>query len=137
MLQLTQFKTLFLAFFCTFFLAACGGASEETVIKDYMNAIASGNVDKAITMIYIKPKDINTASEKAALEGKLKAMLLEMKEKGFDPRGGIKNIEFLNKTFSEDKKNVNVEYKITFGDGTYKTDSQRLVLIDNAWKIDF
>lgn len=136
MQQLFSLKTLLLALCCSLFLAACGGgAKEETAVKDYLNAIASGNTDKAVAMLYFGPEDAKDAAEKAALEGKFKAMLIEMKEGVFDKNGGLKKIEITSKEFSEDKKKVTVHYTMFFGNDTQKSDSMSLVLINDVWKV--
>lgn len=135
MLQLSQLRVLFFTLFCTLLLVACSGAKEDEAVKSYLNAIASGNADKAVSMLYFAPEDTKNAAEKAAIEGKLKAMLIEMKEKQFDPRGGLKKIEINNKEFSDDKKKVTARYTMIFGDGTNEEGSLSLILVNNEWKI--
>jgi len=136
MQQLTLFRALFLALLCAFFLSACHwGAKEETVAKDYLIAISKGNFDKAIDMIYVPPDLEKDPSAHGKFKENLHVMLGSMKRNFYDPNGGIESIEFTGKTYAADKNQVNLQYTVTFGNGSSKSSSINLVLIGKTWRI--
>lgn len=139
MLKSSSIKALITTLFLTFFLTACGSDAnpEEATVKNYINAIASGDADKAMAMIYIPEKEKENAANMAAISGKIKATLIEMKEKQFDPKGGLTSIEITNKEFSDNKEKVTLFYTLNFKNGTTEGDHKiRLILDNGVWKVE-
>lgn len=136
MRQLTLLRTLCLAVFCSFFLVACDwGASEETIAKNYLTAIAKGDMDKAIRMIYMPPEIAKNPDEQGKYKENLFTMFDSMKRNFFDANGGIQSIEFPDKSYAEDKRQVNLRYVITFGNGSSRNGSINLVLENKTWRV--
>jgi len=115
-----------------FFTTSCSGPSTPgDTLKEFSYAMEKGNTDKVISM-FGGEKGEMTAEDKE----KLTALLASAKEE-IEKKGGIKSIEIIEETISEDGKTAKVKAKTTFGDGSEDEGSSNFDLIDGEWKIVF
>lgn len=131
MTKFRLFQLLLAVFCCGFMLTGCGGGSPEDVAKDYYTAIAAGNVDKAFGMVDTS----NAKSEEIGLmTEKLKLAFRDMQKK-IDASGGLKSVDIISKSLSEDGNKATVSLRLNFNDGTSREDHMYMVKVENAWKI--
>ncbi|MGL4668510.1 MAG: hypothetical protein ACRCWR_11360 [Saezia sp.] len=100
-----------------------------------MYAIAKGNLDKAMDMIYVPPEILDNPSEHGEFIKNLSVMLTTMKENFFDANKGISSIQFPDKSYAPDKRQVNLQYIITFGNGSTRSGAIKLILVNKTWRI--
>lgn len=120
-----------LAIFAIFsFMVSCGGGAKSpaAVSKSFVEKIEKGDVSAAVKML--------DAADKATQEEiqKMEAFLSEG-SKEVASKGGIKNIDVLRETISEDGLEADVDLKVTYGNGEEDESTTKLKNIDGNWKI--
>ena len=125
-------KRLFALLVVALFAFACGGSSTPGgVAVELYNLVAAGNYEKAADLIAYEGETPEAIAEQKALITSL------FKEKGgpqLEAKGGVKSVEVLGETLSEDGKQADVELKIVYGNDTEETEEVSLVLTDDGWK---
>jgi len=115
-----------------FFTTSCSGPSTPgAALKDFNYAMEKGNTDEIISMLNGNEKEM-TEEDKAKLTALFGAGKEEIAKKG-----GIKSIEIIEETISEDGNSAKVKAKTTFGDGTEDEGTSKLIKVDGDWKIQF
>jgi hypothetical protein len=123
--------SMFMAMFAFFaFMASCGGGlkSPADVSKSFVEKIEKGDVGAAVKML--------DGADKATKEEvqKMEAFLSEG-SKELSSKGGIKKIEVISETISEDGMDATVDLKVTYGNGEEDDSTTKLKNIDGNWKI--
>ena len=115
-----------------FFTTSCSGPSTPgDTLKEFSYAMEKGNTDQVISMFGGEQSKMSDEDKE-----KLTALLAAAKE-DIEKKGGIKSIEILEETISEDGKTAKVKAKTTFGDGSEDEGTSSLELVDGDWKIVF
>lgn len=115
-------------------LVACSPTTPGKALKGYLNDIKNENYESFIEGIYF-PEDMDEQRKKKD-EAQLLAIIKEKGAKEYEKKGGVKSIEILSETISEDGKSAVVEYKQTFGNGEEEKQSQKMIKKDDKWFID-
>ena len=123
---------LSLSVMCLFLLTACLSNSPGAAAKKYVGYLQDGNA-KAYTEGIAMCEDA-TAEQKKQAEAMMGAMV-EKGKKALDEKGGIKDVEIISETISEDGKTADVVLKITYGNCSVEEDDQLMVLEDGKWKM--
>lgn len=117
---------------CALLFSACSPNSPSEAAKKYATYLKNGDFEKWVDGVAFG-EDATDANVKAS-----KAMLLAMMEAGkekLNEKGGIKNIETVSETISEDGKTAKVTLKITYGDGTSEESSSDMIQEKGTWKM--
>ena len=123
---------ILLAFFVagTMSLVGCGGSSTPSksdspkdVVDQVSKLIVKGDLEKSLSF-YDGIEDEES-----------KAFLLGLMQMGMEATQGLKAYEILEETIAEDGTTAKVKVKYTYGDGTEKTTTEKLVKTDNGWKL--
>lgn len=123
--------SMFMAIFAFFaFMASCGGGAKSpaAVSKSFVEKIEKGDVSAAIKML----DGVDKATEEEIQ--KMEAFLGEG-SKEIATKGGIKKIDVLSETISEDGMEAEVDLKVIYGDGEEDESTTKLKNIDGNWKI--
>lgn len=111
-------------------MVSCSGSgkSPADVSKSFILKLEKGDVDAAFKML--------DGAENATTEEneKLKAFLSEG-TKEISTKGGIKNIEVVSETISEDGKTAEVTIMLTYGNGETDESTTKLKNSEDGWKI--
>lgn len=131
MKKLTALLTVIL-FGLTLGLLSCGGGaggnSPSATVEKGMKAFWEKDYEKAVSFYAKKDGTKLTEEETAKLIGMLPMAMQQNAEKE-----GLKNIEFLEETISEDGNTAEVKYTVVYKNGEEETDDASLVKIDGEW----
>ena len=128
-------KKILFAIVClvaSFTFASCGGGSTP-----------ADQGAKCIELL--KDKDYKAFVETINFEGETaeeidqqKQFFLELLTKKVDEMyetvGGIQSYTLVNEEIAEDGNSAKVEFEVTYGDGSKKTEKMNFVLVDGEWK---
>lgn len=122
-------RILILVFFSLLIIVSttgCGSSSgPEYVVQDFFESVESGDVETAIEML---------SSQIVTMLGREKlTAAIEERSNEINKIGGISSIVIKDKIEKEDS--IIMEVMITYGDGSVKTETTKLVLEDGKWKI--
>lgn len=118
---------------CLFLFSACSSNSPGEAAKKYANHLKNGDFEKWVDGVAFGA-DASETNVKAG-----KAMLLAMMESGkekLNEKGGIKDIETVSETISEDGKTAKVVLKMTYGDGSSEENKMDMIQENGTWKMD-
>lgn len=109
---------------------SCSSNSPEGVVQAYFGHVQKGQYEEAIDLLYFKK----------GLSEKDKEQLVNMfREKGtkeYDKKGGISSVVIDNVQMQEDGNAALVNYTIKYGDGSAKSDKNKVVKVDGKWLLD-
>ena len=118
-------------FSVTLGLISCGGGggnSPSNVVKKGLYTFYDKNYEDVAKLYAKKDGTLLTEEEQAKVIGML-SMAMEKQAK----KEGIKNLEILEETISEDGNTATVKYTIFFNNGDEDTSTEKLIRIDNDW----
>lgn len=122
---------MFLAVF-TFmaFLVSCSGGvnSPAAVSKSFIQKVEKGDTESAAKMF----EGMENATEEEMQKSKA---LLDESSKEIASKGGVKKVDVLNETISEDGQNASVEMKVTYGNGEEDKSITKLINTEDGWKL--
>ena len=125
-------KRLFALLFVALFAFACGGSSTPgDVAVELYNLVDAGNYEKAADLIAYEGETSEAIAEQKAM---ITSLFKEKAGPQLEANGGVKSVEVLGETLSEDGKQADVELKIVYGNDTEETEKVSLVLTDDGWK---
>jgi len=112
------------------FLLSCsgGGKTPADVSKSFTEKMEKGDIEAAYKLLD------GTAEATEEESQKVKALLGEG-SKQIKEKNGIKNIEVIEETISEDGKEAEVTLNITYGNGETDESTSKLKKTDDGWKM--
>lgn len=97
-----------------FVITACNkGSTPETVAKDWVEAIYSGNEKTVVSLIYFEEEEKKDKELQKIFSGKMKK-LVEQTAKLAKQNGGIKKIDAEKARLSNDKQYATVKVNVSF-----------------------
>ena len=120
-------KLLVTAVVLSFIFVNCGGgpSGPKDVVTESFKMMENGDKDGI--------KDLLSTQVKALVDDKKLDEGLENSFNEIKEKGGIANIEFLSEDIKDEEATFKV--KITYGDGTTKTEKSKVVKEDGKWKL--
>lgn len=117
-------------------LSACGDKTDDPgqAAVAFVQAIAEGNGDKAISLIYLGEMEKDPRAEQ--FNSKFKMIVAET-GKQVKEQGGLSKVEIVSVEYSEDKKSAIVTLKTVLKDGVEKIKAQEMINVDGKWKVAF
>ena len=117
-------------------LSACGDKTDDPgqAAVAFVEAIAEGNGDKAISLIHLDEMEKDPRAEQ--FNSKFKMIVAET-WKQVKEQGGLSKVEIVSVEYSEDKKSAIVTLKTVLKDGVEKTKAQEMINVDGKWKVAF
>lgn len=103
--------------------AACTDNGPKDAYTKLMNYVLKDDFEKAIDMIY----EADKASDKE------KAELADLLKKSLEAKGGLKDFEILDEELTDDGTKAKLKVKYTYGDGSTKEITDRLIKTDDGW----
>ena len=122
---------MFLAVFAfmAFLISCSGGANSPTgVSKSFLLKVEKGDTEAAAKMF----EGMENATEEEMQKSKA---LLDESSKEIAAQGGIKKVDVLNETISEDGQTASVDLKVTFGNGEEDESTTKLIKTEDGWKL--
>jgi len=105
-----------------------GGNTPGDKVKKGLKMLYDKQYD-AVVKLYVKKDGVKLTEEESA---KLVGMMpMALKEK--ESKQGLKEVEIIEETISEDGKNATVKYKIIYNNGDTDNDSSKLIKVDGDW----
>ena len=112
-------------------LAACSGGNPESVVKKFYDAVADGNVDKAVDCMALESV---AANEMMMAKAKIQ-MVVATGQAKIDANGGLSKVEVLKQDLSEDGNSVSMQVKVTFKNDKSDVSRVRAIKEKGGWKI--
>lgn len=109
---------------------SCSKNSPEGVVEEYYSRIQKGQYEEAIDLLYFK----NDLSDKD--KERIATMIREKGSKENDKKGGISSVVIDNVDLAEDGNSAVVNYTIKYGDGSAKSEKNKVVNVDGKWLLD-
>ncbi|MDD4848360.1 MAG: DUF4878 domain-containing protein [Bacteroidales bacterium] len=108
---------------------SCGGSKTPgDVAKSFYENVAAGNYEAAIADFY-------QSTDATDDETQFLTSLLEKGKAQLDEKGGLKDVQILKETISEDGTTAEVTLNMIFNDGTSEETNESLKLDENGnWK---
>lgn len=106
------------------FLFGCG-KKPAAVVEQFYTRVAAGKVNDAFGLM-----SKESAAMLSAIGGS--AALMQMTNE-IQQKKGIKKLDVVSQEINGDT--AEVKFKITFGDGSVKSDNERLIKEDGGWRI--
>lgn len=118
------------------FMVACSTApaTPSDAAVGYYQCVADGDYEAIADAIHYATTDPKEIAESKAM---ITSFYKEKAEPEIKSKGGIKSIEALNETISEDGNTANVELKIVYGDGSEKSEDVKMVKVEDKWLLSF
>ena len=115
------------------FLTACSSGSPAQAAKKYAEYMESGDYDKFVDGIAFS----DTATEEEVKQQKemILALLQEKGQKSMEEKGGLKKVEIISETISEDGNTAKVILKQTYGNGDTEDANYDMTKKDGRWKM--
>ena len=113
-------------------VASCGGASTPAdAAADCIELMKAQDYEALVATIDFSEVEVDKQQES-------KDMFLALfKEKGgkeMKQKQGITSYTLVSEEVAEDGKTATVKYDVTYGDGSTKTNTFNMVLVDGEWK---
>ncbi|RGM45247.1 MULTISPECIES: DUF4878 domain-containing protein [Bacteroides] len=128
-------KVLYFSLVLTVMLAmvSCSSSTNSpgAAMKEYSKYLQKGDYVKFVDGLAFDDKQ-TPEQIKEQKEG-LASMIKEKGMKEYEKKGGIKDIEILSETISEDGNTAVVKTKTTFGNGETEEGDQKMVKKDGKW----
>ena len=109
---------------------SCSKNSPEGVVEEYYSRIQKGQYEEAIEWLYFK----NDLSDKD--KERIATMIREKGSKENDKKGGISSVVIDNVDLAEDGNSAIVNYTIKYGDGSAKSEKNKVLKVDGNWMLD-
>ena len=129
------FSILLLFTLVSLAFTSCNQDSPGAACKAYMEKLKNGDYKGCAQGFAID--ETKSAEENEQMTAMIEGILKDKAEKGLQEKGGIKDIQILNETVSEDGNTASVNMKFVYGDGTEKEDTQEMVKQNGVWKMQF
>lgn len=118
------------------FMVACSTAPatpSDAVVEHYQSVIA-GDYEAFAEALHFDTTDPEEIAEGKAM---ITSLCKEKAAPEIESKGGIKSVEALGETVSEDGNTADVQIKIVYGDGTEKTEDVKMVKVDEKWMLSY
>lgn len=109
---------------------SCTKSTPESVTESFLKSYQNGDYAALVEQAHFTQP--LTDEQKAEFTQMIEAKGSAEVEK----KQGIASYEVGEVVMAEDGQSAKVNYTITFGDGTTRTDKQSVVLVDGKWMID-
>lgn len=109
---------------------SCSKNSPEGVVTQYYALVQEGQYEEAIDLLYFK-KGLSDKDKQ-----QLVTMFREKGTKEYDKKGGIADVVIDNVQMEEGDESAQVNYTVKYGDGSAKSEKNRVVKVDGQWKLD-
>jgi hypothetical protein len=109
-------------------------SSPGKAAKRYMEYAAKGDFEKFVDGFYFGEE----VSKEEIKEGKAMMVSLvgEKVKPAFDKKGGLKSVEVVSETLSDDGKSAEAVLKLTYGNGETDEDTIDMILVDGKWLME-
>lgn len=125
--KVSMFVAVF-AFMALITSCSGGGNSPADVSKSFIKNIEKGNVNAAVKML--EGAENGTDEEIQKMEA-----FFSESSKELESKGGVKKIEVISETISDDGMKADVVLNVTYGNGEEDESTTKLKNIDGDWKI--
>ncbi len=106
-------------------------ASPGAAAKQYMEALADGQIDQFVDGFYLGEEV--TGEDIEEYKNGMKSMLTEKAIPALDEKGGLKSVEIVSEEIADDGLSATVVLRQTYGDGESEEDSTEMILVDGRW----
>lgn len=119
-------------------IGGCSSPKPETVAVDFIQAVADGRYDRAITMLDVPEKMRQDAQQWQNSQDKLTAMLSHARDE-FEKKGGVSSIEVVESVYlkpdRQGRECMRVRLQVVTREGEPTSDDVKLVLDGRQWRI--
>ena len=121
------------------FMTSCNSSSAGDAFKGYMELLKKNDVKGFVQGIAIDdtPDETLTPEEQQATYEWLESFFSDKVKKAMDEKQGLKDVQVLEETLSDDGNKATLKVKMVYGDGTEEESTQEMVKQDGKWKMVF
>ena len=112
-----------------FIFAACSNNSPAGVVEEYVSCLQNGKYEKAVELFHFR--NALDADQKQYMASHVERAAEQYKEKG-----GIASVKVNDVKVAESGDAATVSYTTTYGDGSTKDDSDKVIKVDGKWLFD-
>lgn len=113
-------------------LVACSsGGSPEAVVKKFYDAVAAGNVDKAVECMALE----NVAANEMMMAKAKIQMVVATGQAKIEANGGLSKVEVLKQEMKPDGDAALLQVQVTFKNDKTEKSTVKAVKEKNGWKI--
>lgn len=118
------------------FMVACAGApaTPSDAAVEYYQCVVNGDYEAFANAVHFDTTDPEEIAEGKAM---ITSLYKEKAAPQIKKKGGVKSIEAVGETISEDGNTANVQLKVVYGDGSEKNEDIKLVKIEDKWMLAF
>ena len=118
------------------FMVSCAGApaTPSDAAVEYYQYVANGDYEAFANAVHFDTTDPEEIAEGKAM---ITSLYKEKAAPQIEKKGGVKSIEAVGETISEDGNTANVQLKVVYGDGSEKNEDIKLVKIEDKWMLAF
>lgn len=118
------------------FMVSCAGApaTPSDAAVEYYQCVVNGDYEAFANAVHFDTTDPEEIAEGKAM---ITSLYKEKAAPQIEKKGGVKSIEAVGETISEDGNTANVQLKVVYGDGSEKNEDIKLVKIEDKWMLAF
>lgn len=118
------------------FMVSCAGApaTPSDAAVEYYQCVVNGDYEAFANAVHFDTTDPEEIAEGKAM---ITSLYKEKAAPQIEKKGGVKSIEAVGETISEDGNTANVQLKVVYGDGSDKNEDIKLVKIEDKWMLAF
>ena len=129
------FGILFFVSAMALFMTSCTKSSPGDAFKDYMELMKKGDAKGFAQGFAV---DATKSPEEQQQQAQLiEGLIGDKTKKMMEEKKGLKDVQILEETISEDGNEANLKVKFVYGDGTEEESTQDMVKQDGKWKMVF
>ena len=118
------------------FMVSCAGApaTPSDAAVEYYQCVVNGDYEAFANAVHFDTTDPEEIAEGKAM---ITSLYKEKAAPQIEKKGGVKSIEAVGETISEDGNTANVQLKVVYGDGSEKNEDVKMVKVEDKWMLAF
>lgn len=116
-------------------MTSCTSSSPGDTFKDYMELMKKGDVKEFVKGFAVD--ETQTPEEQEKQTQLIEGLIGDKTKKMMEERQGLKDVQILEETISEDGNSATLKVKFVYGNGSEEENTQEMVKQDGKWKMAF
>jgi len=117
------------------FMTSCTSSSPGDAFKGYMELMKKGDAKEFAKGFAVD--ETKTPEEQEQATQMIESLIGEKTKKMMEEKQGLKDVQVLEETISEDGKSATLKVKFIYGDGSEEESTQEMVKQNDQWKMAF
>lgn len=117
------------------FMTSCSSSGPGSAFKSYMEKMKTGDYKGCAQGFAVD--ETKTPEQNAKATEMIESILTDKADKAIKEKGGLKDVEVLEESISEDGNTATLKVKFTYGDGSEQENTQDMIKQNGEWKMVF